>query len=135
MEPIAELRSRILPVLRSWADALTAEDRDVIAQVFDCSVGRLTDYQGHTFGIDCLLNRAGANDVDNVALTVSIKHLNRTPVIDGADVVWGNGRVELAVLTEPVEFSAANLGQLVGQLPELHAALVRALRRGVPPSG
>ena len=111
MEPVSELRSRILPVLRSWADGLKADYRDVTSQVFDCSVGKLTEYQGHAFGIDCLLNRAGPDDVDHVALVVSIKHLNRTPMIDSAEVVWGNGRVELAVLADPVEFSAANLDQ------------------------
>ena len=135
MEPISELRSRILPVLRSWADGLKADYRDVTSQVFDCSVGKLTEYQGHVVGIDCILNRAGPDEVDHVGLVVSIKHLNRTPMIDSAEVVWGNGRVELGMLADSVEFSEANLDKLVEQLPQLHAALVRALRRGLPASG
>ena len=135
MEPVSDLRSRILPVLRSWADGLKADYRDVTAQVFDCSVGKLTEYQGHVVGIDCILNRAGPDEVDLVGLIVTIKHLNRTPMIDSAEVVWGNGVVELGMLADPVEFSEANLDKVVEQLPQLHAALVRALRRGRPASG
>jgi hypothetical protein len=69
-----------------------------------------------------------------VALIVGLKHLDKTPVIYNAEVVWGHpsGSVEADILTGPVEFSAERLEEIVERLPELLAGLQRAIRRGHP---
>jgi hypothetical protein len=79
---------------------------------------------------------AAPDEPDNVALDVGLAHLDTTPLIHWADVVWGSphAHVEAHLFPEPVVFSEENLGEVLRRLPELLAALQEALRRGRPPS-
>ena len=134
MEPVSELRSKILPVLRSWAQRLKTDYPAIVVNVYDYSIGELTDYQGHAIGIDCVLERVPPGQADNVALEISLKHLHKAPTIESADVVWGHpsGGVEASILSAPVDFSMERLVSLVEQLPDLLIGLQRAIRRGHP---
>jgi len=135
MEPVSELRSKILPALRSWAQRLKTDHPAVAVNVYDHSIGEVTDYQGHAIGIDCVLERVPLGQADNVALEISLKHLHKAPTIESADVVWGHpgGDVEVSILSAPVDFSIERLVSLVEQLPDLLIGLQRTLRRGCPP--
>jgi len=134
MDCVGELRARLLPLLRQWERQLSAEHPEVDVTVWDRPVGSLTQWQGHDIGLNCLLPNAAPDQPDNVALSVGLNHLNGTPMLCSADVVWGHpsGTVESDVLPGPVPFSADALDDVLTHLPELLAALQDALRRGRP---
>jgi hypothetical protein len=109
---------------------------DVVVEVWDSPTGSLTAWQGHDVGIDCMFKDRHHDESDNVALSVSLSHLDKAPTIDSADVVWGHpsGHVEASVLQAPVGVSEESFGAVIARLPELCAALERALNRGQPPA-
>lgn len=135
MDAVSQLRLSILPIFQAWEQELRAEHPDFIIKIWDGPVGKLTDWQGHDIGIECMFTNAAPGSSDNIALTVNLKHLNHPmPLIESADVVWGHpsGCVEASLLTAPVEFSPERLAEVVGRLPDLFAALKQAVRRGRP---
>lgn len=135
MDPVSQLRASLLPILRAWEQELRTEYPDVTTNVYDLPVGALTDWQGHDIGIDCVFKNAPpAEWPDNLALSVSLKPLHKTPSIDSADVVWGHpsGYIEASVLPASVEFSPDRFLELIKRLPELFIALKQAIRRGRP---
>ena len=135
MDPVSQLRASLLPILRAWEQELRTEYPDVTTNVYDLPVGALTDWQGHAIGIECLFkNVPSAEWPDNLALSVSLKHLHKTPSIDSADVVWGHpgGYIEASVFPASVEFSTDRVVELIKRLPELFIALKQAIRRGRP---
>jgi hypothetical protein len=97
-------------------------------------VGSLTNYQGHDLGIDCLLTDATPDQADNVALSVEVRHLTTTPLMDAA-VCWGHpsGHVEAELFPDPVPMSSETLDKLEAHLPILYDAVELALKRGRPP--
>ncbi len=136
MEPVSQLRSCLLPILQVWEQELRIKcDPDVTMNIYDGPVGEHTNWRGHDIGIECTFKNVASEFPDNVALSVSLKHLHKTPSIDAADVVWGHpsGYVEASVLPASVEFSPDRLAELVKRLPELFTALKQAIRRGRPP--
>lgn len=135
MDPVSMLRSRLLPVLEKWAEELALAHAGVQVKTWESPVGALADWQGHDFGIACLLPGRPVDESDNVALSVALKHLDRAPLIDSADVVWGHpsGHCEAELYAEPVELSGAQVEMLMARLPELLTALELALDRGWPP--
>ncbi|MCP3143012.1 hypothetical protein [Pyxidicoccus xibeiensis] len=135
MDPVSVLRSRLLPVLERWAEELALAHPEMQVKTWDWTVGTLTDWQGHDFGIDCLLPGRPPDESDSVALSVAFKHLDRAPLIHSADVVWGHpsGQCEAELYAEPVEFSDAQVERLMARLPGLLTALKVALDRGHPP--
>jgi hypothetical protein len=134
MDPVTQFRANLLPILQVWEQELRREFPDVMMKIYDYPVGKLTNWQGHDIGIDCLFKNAAPEWPDNVALSLSLKHLHKSPLIDSADVVWGHpsGYVEASVLPAPVEFSSDRLAELIERLPELFTALKQAIRRGRP---
>jgi hypothetical protein len=132
MDPISQLRTSLLPILQSWEQELRREHPNLTTNIYDWGVGGLTSWQGHDIGIECTFKNAAPEWPDNVALSVSLKHLHDRPSIDSADVVWGNGYIEASVLPASVEFSPDCLAKLVERLPELFTALREAIRRGRP---
>src|SRR5262245_38661058 len=130
MESISQLRMSLLPILQRWQQELRNEYSDVMTNIYDCGVGGLTNWQGHDIGIECTLKNVAPEWPDNVALSVSLKHLHDQPSICSADVAWGNGYVEESLLPASVEFSRERLATLVERLPELFTALREAIRRG-----
>lgn len=134
MDSVSQLRASLLPILQIWQQELRREYPNVMTNICDCSVGDLTDWNGHNIGVDCLFKKSAEDSPDNLALLVSLKHVNKAPSIVSADVVWGHGYVEASVLPKCVEFSPDHLAELIERLPELFTVLKRAIRRGSPPN-
>ena len=134
MDPVSQLRASLLPILQAWEQELRREHSDVTINIYDGSVGKLTNWQGHDIGIECIFKHAAPEWPDHVALSVSLKHVHKTPSIDSADIVWGypSGYVEANVVPVSVEFSPDRLVELIERLPELFTALKEAIRRGQP---
>jgi hypothetical protein len=134
MDPVSQLRASLLPILQNWEQDLRREHPNVRTNIYDWQVGELTSWQGHDIGIACIFENAAPEWPDNVALSVTLKHLHDTPSIHSADVVWGHpsGYVEASVLPVSVEFSPDYLVRLIERLPELFTALRQAVRRGRP---
>ena len=134
MDPVSQLRVCLLPILQAWQQELRREYPDVTMNIYDWPVGELTNWRGHDIGIECTFKNAAPKWSDNVALSVSLKHLHKTPSIVSAEVVWGHpsGYVEASVLPASVEFSSDRLERLIERLPELFTALKQAIRRGRP---
>ena len=89
---MSQFRANLLPILQAWEQELRTEYPDVMMKIYDCPVGALTSWNGHDIGIECTLKNAAPEWPDNLALSVSLKHLHDTPSIDSADVVWGHPR-------------------------------------------
>jgi hypothetical protein len=134
MDTVSQLRAGLLPILQAWEQELSREYLDVTTRIYDGPVGKLTDWNGHDIGIECLFKNAARELPDHLALSISLKHLHKMPSIDSAYVVWGHpgGNIEASVLPTPVEFSPDRLVELIEQLPELFTALKQAIRRGRP---
>lgn len=134
MDSVSQLRAGLLPILQIWEQELRSEHPDVTTNIYDWAVGNLTDWNGHDIGIECILNDVAPDSADNLALSVSLKHLHKTPSFVSADVVWGHpsAYIEASILPECVEYSPDHLAKLIKQLPELFAALKQAIARGRP---
>jgi hypothetical protein len=134
MDPVSQLRAGLLPILQVWEQKLRREYPDVTTKIYDCPIGQRTDWQGHDIGIECLFKNTAPEWPDNLAMSVSLKHLRKTPSIDSADVVWGHpgGYVEASLLSASIEFSSDRLAELIERLPELFTALKQAIQRGRP---
>ena len=132
--PSENLERRLLPLLTECATRLSAVFDRVKIKTFHGSVGKLTEYQGHHVGIDCLLPVNG-DECDNIGLEISIRHIDVAPELDSACVVWGHpsGYIEAELLDDPRPFSSQELDRLVEELPALCRALETALKRGRPP--
>jgi hypothetical protein len=130
---VAELEEKLLRTFYDWASRLSAECQSVKADVYSHSVGSLTEYQGHSIGIDCLLIGTPDDRPDNVALSVELQRLTTSPLID-ADVCWGHpsGHVEAEFSFNPQEVSETVLRDLYADLPRLYDALLSAAKRGKP---
>jgi hypothetical protein len=131
---IQDLERRFLPSLHKMAEEISQELPNVEAKVYSYSVGSRTDYQGHDIGIDCLFSDATHNQVDNVALSISVRHLTTIPEFDSADVCWGHpsGYVEAELLQVPVAVNEDVLVKLEDGLEELYNALRAAIASGRP---
>jgi hypothetical protein len=123
-----------LPLLQEWRERLAHRFPNVALTVYDSEVGSLTTWQGHDWGIDCVLESPGS-ETDQIALSLELNHLDSTPMIVGADVCWGHpsGHLEAQLVDEPIPFSDDALERLVAALPTLVSALVTALERAQPP--
>ncbi|MDX3970107.1 MAG: hypothetical protein QHD01_26385 [Bradyrhizobium sp.] len=134
MDPTSQLRARLMPILQRWEQELRRDNPNLTTNIYDWPVGELTTWQGHDIGIDCLFKNVAPEWPDNVALSVSLKHLDKSPSLHSADVVWGHpsGYVEASLLPTSVEFSPNHLAKVIEGLPELFTALKQAIRRGRP---
>ena len=135
MDPVAQLRLKLLPILRACQQQLQARHPDVRVSVWEGPVGQLIDWHGYVAGIECAFSTTDADRPGNVALWVRLAHLDETPTIHDADVEWGHpsGHVEASIFPAPVTFSEETFASVLARLPELVAALDRALERGGPP--
>jgi hypothetical protein len=134
MNPIVEnLERELLTPFRELAENLSARFPNMKMSVYSQDVGSLTEYQGHQILIDCLLTDAPDDQPDNVALSVSLRHLTTNPKID-ADVCWGHpsGHIEAEFSPEPLEVSDKVLNDLYAALPDLYESLSEAINRGRP---
>lgn len=68
-------------------------------------------------------------------LVQPVRHLERTPAVDGADVTWGHpsGASEAETLRAPVAYGPEVLRTILEALPGLLEAFERAVARGRPP--
>ena len=133
------LEAKLLVPFRDLAERLSNEFPNTKAQVYLHSVGSLTEFQGHSIGVDCLLTDASFDETDNVALSVDLAYLTTRPKIN-ADVVWGHpsGHSEAEFFSDWqsssdwLEVSDEVLGNLLADLPRLSESLVEAVRRRKP---
>lgn len=134
MDPVSQLRARLLPILQSCEQELKREHPDLTTNIYDWPVGELTSWQGHDIGMECLFKNVPPQRPDHIALSVSLKHLDKTPSLASADVMWGHpsGYIEASLFPESVEFSPDSLAEAIEGLPELFTALKQAIRRGRP---
>jgi hypothetical protein len=135
MDPVSQLRASLLPILQGWEQELRTEFPNWSINIYDWPIGAATDWDGHNIGIDCLFKEAALDEPDNLALSVSLKHVHQAPSLVDADVVWGHpsGYAEARLLPACVEFTPENLAEVIERLPELLTALKQAIRRGRPP--
>ncbi len=132
---VQELEQRLLPGLQKVAGEISKQFPKVKANVWSSPVGSLTDLHGHDLGIDCLLTEAGPDETDTVALSVTVRHLSTTPLIDQASVCWGapSAHAEAELYPDPIEVTEDSLQELESRSPLLYDILKRALKRGHPP--
>jgi hypothetical protein len=109
----------------------------VRASVYSWSVGDLTEYQGHSIGIDCLFLNP-RTETDNISLSVDVAYLTTRPRIS-AGVSWGHplGASEGCwgvggSSTEWDEVTDDSLKSLIKRIPSLTENLIRAVENGVP---
>jgi len=131
---VEELERRFLPALHRMAQEISEKFPGVKASAWSQAVGSLTDYQGHDIGVECLLPSAGPDQPDNIALSISVKHLNTVPYFDAAYVCWGHpsGYVEAELFREPIEVSDKALAEIDAGLQTLYDAFQVAVARGYP---
>jgi len=136
---VAKLEEKLLPEFRKIADRANQTIPNVKASAYANSVGSLTQFQGYSFGIDCILTDA-SDETDNVALDVCLGYLTTTPRIC-ADVGWGHpsGKSEASFKgwrgifpDEGIIVSDEVLEDLYRELPRLYKALLKALKRRKP---
>lgn len=131
---VRDLEQRFLPSLQNMAEEIAQDFSGVTAKVWSHSIGSQTDYQGHSIGIECSFAEANPVYVDNIALSINIRHLTTTPEIDSADVCWGHpsGYIEAELFQAPVVVDEDELGKLEDGLQGLYSALRAAIVRGQP---
>jgi hypothetical protein len=130
-----ELQDRLAAPLRVLAAEIAGEFPSVrVVESFSTLPARSNSC---LLGLSCILAATRPSQPDLVDLSISVTDLTTTPRIDSADVCWGHpsGWVELEVFEEPVVLTDEAVGKLREQMPNLAAALRRALRRGRPPNG
>lgn len=85
-----ELKLRVLPVLEELCLRLRARYPMSKFLLGGHSIGALTAYQGFTIYLECLFPADLPGRGDLLSLTVTVCHLDRTPLIN-AEVGWGAG--------------------------------------------
>ncbi len=136
MSPVvAELENRLLPRLAEAARQIEQDFAPVRARSWSAPVGSLTEYQGHTVGLECYFPDAPPDAPGSLGLDISVRHLSTAPELAGAYVAWNSpsGACEIDLIEQPVPYSAEALTSLEARLGELIAAVRRAVGRGKPP--
>ena len=135
---VETLEAKLLVPFENIAKRLSNQFPNVRTQVYSYSVGSLTEYQGHTIGVECLFNDASFDEPDNVALSVDLAYLTTRPRIS-AGVGWGHpsGHSEATFgvggsSTEWDEVSDEMFERLYAELPRLNEAFIEAVRRRKP---
>ena len=135
MNVTQELESRFLLSLHRIKSEIEVESPQIRATVRSIPIGSLTEYQGHSVGIECILPAVASDMPDNLALIITVKHLTTVPQIDSAGVYWGHpaGYVEVELFPDSIVFSHAALDEIESSLPKLLEHLKVAIKRGRPP--
>jgi len=137
---VKKLEKRLLPEFQKIADRINQTVPNVSARAYSSSIGSLTEFQGHSFFIDCLLSDASYDETDNVALGVELCHLTTIPRIS-ADVCWGHPSGHSVADFPDYWIGSSNdwlivsdevLKDLYKYLPRLYEALFTALKRRKP---
>lgn len=130
---IAELEALLMPQLEDIAARIRQRFAYVKANAHSYSVGSRTDYQGHSFCVDCFVIDTRAEDPDSIALGVDTSYLSTAPCIN-ATVCWGHpsGQMEAAVFQESQPLTPETVGQVLTELPRLYEVLLVALAERSP---
>jgi len=135
---VETLEAKLLVPFENLAKRLSNQFPNVRTQVYSYSVGSLTEYQGHSIGVECLFTDASLNETDNVALSVDLAYLTTQPRIS-AGVGWGHpsGHSEAlfgvgGISPEWDEVSDEILEKLYADLPRLYEVFIEAVRRRKP---
>lgn len=134
---VVSLEAELLPHCRSALQELSQVAPSAKASIFALPVGAATSYQGYHFGISCLLSGVAASETDEVALVISLCHLDRVPRLN-AEIVWGSGKIEAdlagsAGSSEDWPFATSErVAEVRSQLPRLVEALCFAVQRATP---
>ena len=132
---VAELENRLLPRLAEAARQIEQDFTPVRTRSWSAPVGSLTEYQGHTVGLECYFSDAPPDAPDSLGLDISVRHLTTAPELAEAYVAWNSpsGTCEIDLIEHPVPFSSEALASLEARFGELIAAVRRAVCRGKPP--
>jgi hypothetical protein len=84
---VKKLEKKLLSEFRKIAERINQTIPNVSANIESHEVGSLTEYQGYSFWISCLLKDT-LSEADNVGLNVSLGYLTTIPRIS-AGVGWG----------------------------------------------
>jgi hypothetical protein len=138
---VADLLTEVLGTyaqpFQALADELASQHPAAWFSVKSYPVGSATAFQGHSLAVECYWQGRGPEEPDNVALEVSLCHLNAAPRVN-ADVCWGHGRMEAEFAPDALssdewpETTPKVLERLRERMPELVEALRRAVVRGWP---
>jgi hypothetical protein len=136
MAVVQDAEQRFFPSLHALAAEINERFQNVRATVWSYPVGSLTEFQGHSLGVDCVITDARSDQPDNIALEIGFRRLTTSPYLD-AGVCWGHpsGYSEADAFPDPVALTEDGLATVEAALPHLAAALVEALVRGQPPLG
>lgn len=132
MDPASHIGQRIRPMLQGWAGRLRAEFPGLSASV--------CELEGHGLALACVLPDVAAALPDLIALRVSLNESHGALSLQSANVAWGRrsghmGAETMEAEIRPIaaELTPEHIEDLADRLPELFAALRRAIRRGCPP--
>ena len=131
---VQHLEDRLLQLLRNLIDEVPRWNPRAAAAIFSNPIGSNTDYQGWNLGIACRLMDARESEPDEVALMVSLCHLDGDPRVN-ADVAWNTGIIEAEYMKyeSSEEWPLATeqeINQVLEVLPKLLRALENAVRSG-----
>lgn len=137
---VKNLEKKLLPEFQEIVDRIIKTVPNASVRACSSAVGSLTNFQGHSFFIDCMFVEDILSETDNVALGIELCHLTTVPKIN-ADVCWrhpsghteanfpdywiGSSNDWIVVLDKVLE-------DLYKDLPRLYEALFRALKRRKP---
>lgn len=130
---VHELETLLMPLLEEMAEGLKQQFPYVKANACSSAAGSRTDYQGHSYCVDCLITNAKPEDPDNVALEVATSYLTTTPRIN-ADICWGHpsGQIEAEVFEASQPLTAHTIEKILVELPRLYLILQAAVARRSP---
>jgi hypothetical protein len=134
------LEAEYLPALDALAADLRASFPRFTFQTGSSATGSITTYQGHDLFLERLFPDRPADRSDNLALEISVCHLDRSPLIM-AGICWGHpsGQVEDALDANWTssdhwpEATESTLERLRGAFPRLCEEFRAAVTRGEPP--
>lgn len=140
---VIKLGQKLLPEFDEIAEKIRRAFERVNVNVSGTTVGSLTQYEGYSYFIDCIIEDASSDEPDNIALCVNLGHLTTRPRIDGV-VCWGHpsGYAEASFRNYSGSFPDKNsilvsdkiLAELYQDLPRLYEALFDSLERRKPPN-
>ncbi|MCC6738925.1 MAG: hypothetical protein IT452_07745 [Planctomycetia bacterium] len=88
--PISQhLESRCRPQLDALAEVLKKRHPDLQVHVYGHTVGSQTSFQAFELGIECGFPRDVLGTSDNIALSITVSHLDAMPRIN-AGISWGH---------------------------------------------
>lgn len=134
---VSDLEGFYLPMFRQAERQFTSAFPKFKFHVWSSSVGRATEYQGHSVGLECVFPDATDEEADCLCMSIAVWHITTKPELLQASVDWGAGGhpdIWIELLENPVDFTQASMAQVESQFPVMvstfHQALLAWSARG-----